>query len=262
MRFRTLSIFIVPIGLYLVAPAAIGQETTPEKATTMRHGASHAPPTLKELDDAATPIVDLEAPAPTDEARIAKSKRYDRQAIVKPNLAPSAVAIVVSGSAGDSDLPAADSDLVVEGTVTASEAFLSNDRGSVYSEFTVHVTDTLKVAPGINVHAGDTIAAERWGGRVRYPNGRIVRYGFTGLGSLRGGRKYLLFLAAAGAGNYRILTAYDVHGSDVRAVDGSNARTRPGNWSADKHNGQKYGAFRADVDAEIKNPHPVKRFLP
>src|SRR5260370_41165602 len=93
-----------------------------------------------------------------------------------------------------SDYPTDISDLVVEGKVTGAAPFLSNDKGDVYSEFTVHITDVLKVAPDLAVKRGDSIVTQRSGGRVKYPDGRIVRYGFVGQGSPIKGNKYLFFL--------------------------------------------------------------------
>lgn len=81
------------------------------------------------------------------------------------------------------DFPIDDSDLIVEGQVTDSAAYFSDDRGTVYSEFTIRITDIVKADPNLNITPQDSIITERYGGRVKYPGGRTIRYGFGGHGS-------------------------------------------------------------------------------
>jgi hypothetical protein len=155
--------------------------------------------TAKELDDAATPVVDLissyTAAVTTD--RWLKNNRYDNQGMVESEIDPRAAYVEREPPGDISDIPTDKSDLIVEGTVTDSAAFLSNDKGAVYSELTVHVSDVLKATPDLNVKNGDSVVTERFGGRVRYPNGQIVRYRIVGQGSPEKGKTYLFFLSRA-----------------------------------------------------------------
>src|SRR6185295_14654072 len=102
--------------------------------------------TAKELDDAATPIVDLNSSytAVDSTDRWFKNNRYDNKGIVKSEIEPDVAYVIREPVENISDIPADQSDLIVEGTVTDSAAFLSNDKGAVYSEITVHVSDVLK----------------------------------------------------------------------------------------------------------------------
>ncbi len=151
-----------------------------------------------------------------------------------------------------SDLPADQSDLVVEGRVISSEAFLSDDKSAVYSEFTVRVGRVLKAAPGLTAAPGDSIVAERLGGRVRYPSGKIVRYRVAGEGSPTQGGEYLFFLKQSAEGNYAIVTAYGLRGNTVFALDGARMMLR-GKTIFDRHNGKDRGAFIEEVNRAVLN---------
>ncbi len=223
--------------------------------------------TAKEVDDAATPIVDLissySADVNTD--RWFKNNRYDNKAIVKSEVHPEAAAVVWESRGDITDIPTDKSDLIVEGTVTDSAAFLSNDKGAVFSEITVRVSDVLKGTADLNVRNGDSIVTERLGGRIKHPNGQIVRYGFVGQGSPAKGKNYLFFLSRAEQGNYNILTAYELLGNKVQALDGARVNLGRGSWAFDKHNDEDYQAFRKATEQAVKNPpsgNQKRRFNP
>jgi hypothetical protein len=210
----------------------------------------------RELDDAATPVVDLHSSSTADVStdRLSKNRRYDNEGIVKSEIDPGIANVVRDPLEDISDLPTGKSDLIVEGRVTNSAAFLSSDKGAVYSEFTVQVSDVLKDTSGLNVRSSHLIVTERFGGRFKYPNGQIVRYGIVGQGSPGKGRNYLLFLSRAEQGNYNILTAYELQGNKVQALDGARVNLGVGNWVFDKHNDEDYQAFRKAVEQAAKNP--------
>jgi hypothetical protein len=221
----------------------------------------------RELDDAATPVVDLISSYTADDStdRWFKNSRYDNKGIVKSEIHPKAAAVVWEPPGHITDIPTDKSDLIVEGTVTDSAAFLSNDKGAVYSEFTVHVSDVLTATADLNVRNGDSIVTERFAGRVKYPNGQIVRYGIVGQGSPAKGRNYLFFLSRAEQGNYNILTAYELQGNKVQALDGARVNLGLGEWVFDKHNDEDYQAFRKALEQAVKNPprgNQKRRFNP
>ena len=228
-----------------------------QTATILRRGgpSTDQPPTPKELDDAATPIVDFTRDSSTvTEDRRQKNRRYDGHGVVKNDIDPQVASVVRDSETPISDVPTDNSDLVIEGRVTDAEAFLSNDKRDVYSEFTLHVTDILKASPSSEVHRGDSVIADRWGGRVRFPNGRIIRYSFVGQGSPMKGNKYLLFLSRTGQGSYKIITGYEIGGNRVSALDGARVNNRGmGKWPFDKHNGEEYEKLRKTVEDSILN---------
>lgn len=223
--------------------------------------------TVRELDDAATPVVDLHSSstAAVSPDRLLKNRRYDNEGFVKSEIDPGVVNVVRESLENISDLPTDKSELIVEGRVTNSGAFLASDKGAVYSEFTVQVSDVLKDTSGLNVRTGDSIVTERFGGRVKYPNGQIVRYGIVAQGSPAKGRNYLFFLSRPEQGNYNILTAYELQGNKVQALDGARVNLGVGNWVFDKHNDEDYQAFRKEVEQAAKNPpggNQKRRFNP
>jgi hypothetical protein len=237
----------------------------PQTAKVLRRGSQAAgvaasQPSEKEVDDASTPVVDFDsgATAPDkDSPRGRKNARYNRASFVVVD--PTNIGEVRMSSdprVPPSDLPVDASDLVVEGRVHSAEAFLSDDRGAVYSEFTVRVSRVLKSVPGATASVGETLITERLGGRVKYPSGKIVRYRVAGEGSPTKGGEYLFFLKRSAEGNYAIVTAYGLRGSTVFALDGARIMLR-GETIFDKHNGKDRGAFVEEVNRAVLDSRPA-----
>lgn len=223
---------------------AIPNVTPPAKIT----------PTDQEIDDAATPIVDFKSSTNegTDTKRKLKNKNFNNGYSVTAEPDPSAGEASVSSETFIPDFPVEMSDLVVEGKVTDSNAFLSEDKSYVYSEFTVSVSDVIMSKPSISVNKHDVITTERYGGRVRYPSGQIIRYRISGKGSPIKNGKYLFFLSKEDD-DYRILTAYEMRGNKVYALDGSRVNFRGmGRSDFDKHNGKDLKDFKQELDKAIK----------
>ena len=261
-----ISLVIVTLAFGVLSQSAqSNQETAKTAKQNGNDKKSHV--RARELDDAATPVVDLvsadSGAVGTD--RLLKNSRYDNEGIIKSEVDASVANVVREAVEDVPDLPADKSDLIVEGTVADSAAFLSNDKGAVYSEITVNVTDVLKNTAGLNVKNGESIVAERFGGRVKYPNGQIVRYGIVGQGSPVKGKKYLFFLSRAGQGNYNLLTAYELQGNKVQALDGARVNLGLGKWVFDKHNDEDYQTFRKATEHAIQNlpgENQKRRFNP
>jgi hypothetical protein len=218
-------------------------------------GLTSPQPTEKQVDDASTPVVTFDETSVPDKdsPRGRKNARYNKAGFVVSD--PANVGQVVMYNdprAGLTDLPADISDLVVEGRVRSAEAFLSDDKSAVYSEFTIRVSRVLKSAPGLTAAASDTVVAERLGGRVKYPSGKIVRYRVAGEGSPTQGGEYLFFLKRSAEGNYAIVTAYGLRGNSVFALDGARIMLR-GETMFDKHNGKDRGAFIEEINRAVLN---------
>lgn len=207
-------------------------------------------PTDKELDDAAAPIVDLteSSGTPTDEKRKQKNKRFDNTLAESIEANPTSEETNIASAGLVSDMPTDLSDLIVEGHVKASGAFLSEDKTGIYSEFTVQVSDVIKSSSPVG--KGDLITTERFGGRVRFPSGQIARYRVAGQGAPAKGGKYLFFLKRRADGDYLILTAYEMRGDKVLALDGPRSNVKgKGSSQFDKHNGKDAREFRKEVSA-------------
>lgn len=265
-KIRLVSVFAVIAGISVVAFLMVFKgeaqsQKNPDKLEAKvlkKENSADTQLNKKELDDAATPIVDYDAPN-TDSvtaSRFAKNGRYDGGNLVPADIGSRAVEVFIHAHYDWDDLPFGYSDLVVEGKVTDSAAFLSNDKTTVYSEFTIHVTDVVKTSDGNTVNKNDSIVTERRGGRVKYSSGKVIRYTLVGQGSPMVGKKYLFFLEDAQQGNYNILTAYELQGNKVFALDGSHLtrRERSGVLPFDKHNDQDYKEFKENVEKAKNNP--------
>lgn len=226
---------------------AIPNVTPPSKIT----------PTEQELDDAATPLVDFNSSTNegTDTKRKLKNKKFNNQYFVVAEPDPNAGEAVRSSETSIPEFPVEMSDLVIEGKITDSNAFLSEDKSGVYSEFTVSVSDVIISKPSISVKKHDVITTDRDGGRVRYPSGRIVRYRISSRGFPIKNGKYLFFLTKDDDddNDYRIITAYEMRGNKVYALDGSRVNFRGmGRSPFDKHNGKDLKDFKLELDKALK----------
>jgi hypothetical protein len=121
-------------------------------------------------------------------------------------------------------IPAALSDSVIVGEVVAASAYLSEDRTALFSEFTVRVAEVLKNSARWPLVPGESLSAEREGGKVRYPSGRVQRYKLAHQGMPRVGGRYLLFLRRPDRLDEEvpyILTGYELRSGRVRPIDGT-----------------------------------------
>lgn len=168
------------------------------------------------------PVADYDAPKPTKQKRKAKNERHNKKF---------PMAIDVSGDnlpanstahwwTGLSALPTNKSDAVVIGEVQDAEAFLSSENTGLYSEFTIRITEVLKndaANPLTNL-----VVAERTGGAVKFRNGRIKQFRYSGQGFPRRGKQYVFFLQRNADGqDYTILTGYELRGGRVFPLDGA-----------------------------------------
>ncbi|HXG66548.1 MAG TPA: hypothetical protein VNO70_15720 [Blastocatellia bacterium] len=117
-------------------------------------------------------------------------------------------------------LPAAQSDAVVRGEVIDAQAYLSNDKTGIYSEFTVRIGEVLKDFQQAPIADDQQITVEREGGAVKFSSGRIQRYSIANQRMPRVGRQYVLFLKYNEEGkDYSILTGYEIRRGRVIPLD-------------------------------------------
>lgn len=215
----------------------------------------------KQIDDEATPVVDLQNPDTSDrvdkESRRIKNARYDNAGSDLTRPIPNAGGFVAEPEwrSGYSDIPVSKSDLIVEAVVSESHAFLSNDKTGIYSEFTLLVSKPAKLTTGLGVNINDRIVGERFGGKIKYPSGQIARFRNARQGIPIIGKRYLFFLAKLDQDTYNILTAYEIQGDTVSPLDGSRLELggRQGASIFDKHTGKNLDSFMAEVDRAIKD---------
>jgi hypothetical protein len=181
-------------------------------------------------EDEQLPVADYVASEPADREkraqRRARGKQYDANGWVREPHPQSD-----SGTTGRLDswmrqvpaFPTESSDAVVIGETIDAQAYLSNDKSGVYTEFTVRVDEILKHDTSTPFAVGETVAAQRAGGRVRFPSGRVQQYITHYQHMPRAGRRYVFFLKRNDEGQaYYIRTGYELRAGRVHPLDGVN----------------------------------------
>lgn len=208
--------------------------------------------TKKEAEDDAAPVATFNEAGPATpeerQKRNEKGRRYDGLGLVVEQ-EPGIVVRPRSANwtARVPAIPASQSDVVVVGEVADAKAYLSDDKTGVYSEFTVRLSEVLKIdgRAGIN---NNTLVAERVGGSVRFPSGRVQRiHVLYGQRMPEAGRRYLLFLKLTpGEQGLSILTGYKLQDGRVSALDSTPPYTG--------HDGADEVEFLQLVREEINSP--------
>ena len=141
------------------------------------------------------PTVDYNKPDSADPEKKAKRKRYNVGSWVAPKAQPDTVEAVLTGEPHTTlpALPVDESDIVVVGTVGSGQAHLSENKRSIFSEFTFIVEEVLKSKTSA-IGQGSVLTVDRLGGHVMYPNGQKVLYRLHGVNMPQIGSRYLLFL--------------------------------------------------------------------
>jgi hypothetical protein len=157
-------------------------------------------------------------------------------------------------------LPVGQSDLILIGEVVEAQAYLSNNKSGVYSEFTTRVNEIIKQDNNTFLASDSLITTERAGGRVKFPSGGVVKFRFLGQGMPRQGRQYLFFLKHnEERENYTILTAYELRAGKVFPIDGTVAAIGNKVWPFDTYHGADKSLLINDLQNEIA--HPSQKML-
>lgn len=207
---RRYRIFAVASLLTLLVITAIiitpgrSQEQKPQSKT---HG--------RKFDENRFPIADYTAAGPSDprerSKRQEKGKKYDKSAWRIYPETTSSMARVDYVNPNLPALPLTESSAVIVGQITDAQAYLSNDKTGVYSAFTVRIDEVLKNSSSVSLSSASSIEVERDGGRVRFPNGRILIYAINSQDMPVVGPRYVLCLTnPQGQSDFQILTAYEL----------------------------------------------------
>src|SRR5437660_9252013 len=95
---------VIIVGLLMVFGGKGQAEQNNPQGRAMTNQ-SPSEPTAKELDDLATPIVDLNDSSPINGDRILKNARYDKRPLVRTQIDPGVVEVRVYDSVSISDIP-------------------------------------------------------------------------------------------------------------------------------------------------------------
>ncbi|HEX8773100.1 MAG TPA: hypothetical protein VF735_05805 [Pyrinomonadaceae bacterium] len=158
-------------------------------------------------------------------ARRAKSERFSKRHLVpRPEEAPNLeiLPLIDHSLSRLPALPAQMSDAVLLGEIIDAQAYLSNDKTGVYSEFKLQIKQVLKQDSLGSLYPNLIVTTTREGGAVRYPSGRIQRFSILNQGLPQPGGNYVLFLKRNGQElGFDILTGYELYRGQVSPLDGS-----------------------------------------
>jgi hypothetical protein len=154
------------------------------------------------------------------EVRSLRNARYDNKVWVQDLEQRSQVLSTNHWWSGLSALPVVHSDAIVFGEVIGAQAYLSNDKSGVYSEFRIRVDEVLQAHKSVPLATGGIVVGERAGGAVRFQSGHVTQYFYLGQGFPRIGSQYVFFLKMNEFGqDFHILTGYRLGREKVQALD-------------------------------------------
>jgi hypothetical protein len=217
------SLTVLTLGVCFVLLTVWGIASTAQQdSRTMQQ-----PPALDHI-----PIVDFENPASADAKldpktralRTARGERYAKhvKGFILDREIDGGMVLAFRYMQPLPAFPLGRSAIVAVGAVVDSQAYLSDDKTGIYSEFSIRIEEVLKNDRLGPTFPGSLVVAERVGGRVRFPSGRIILYGNREEGMPRQGRRYVFFLERQDQ-QYSLLTAYELLSDRVYPLDGRNA---------------------------------------
>jgi hypothetical protein len=184
-------------------------------------------------------VTDYAAGEPADEAaraaRLVRAKRYnlpvqkgvDPRRFMLTEERNSAFGTYSSHAPVEPALPFTQSSAILLGEVIKAEAFLSADKTTIISEFTIKTAEILKNDSALPIAVGDPVTAIRGGGGVRFPSGKIILMGMHGKPLPRLGKRYLFFLKynKDEGRDFDIITGYELADGKVLPLDGEGPTT-------------------------------------
>jgi hypothetical protein len=138
----------------------------------------------------------------------------DGVTILKPGQVPDPPGLPVSSPA------------VVVATVLSGEAFVSEDRDFVYSDYQTKIDQILKPDAGKELRVGERITTWVPGGSVHFPSGHLKHFLVAGRGFPEVGTQYVLFLGRDDSrlSEYEIWAAYALKDGVVLPLDAGHER--------------------------------------
>jgi hypothetical protein len=189
--------------------------------------------------------------------RQAKNRRYDstRSDRVLTEQPPDVIYGRIDESPRPPAIPVSQSDAVILGTIVRVQPYLSDDKKSIYTEFSVRVEEALKVAPVINITTGALIVVEQEGGALRLKDGHILRYLVGGTSKLPLlNRRYVLFLTLAdNRRDLSILSGYELRDGTVLSLEEGGEASPYAKWDEGSFLGILRVAFKPEVVAPEGN---------
>jgi hypothetical protein len=226
MKSNRMMWVVVTLVVFTTIAITFGTLDSRSQEKTGQAQSTRTPPANPFGDLSKYPIADYDAPDPSNPTernkRKIKSTRYDGLVLVSKKVSSDTTAIIVSdGEKIPLAIPYSDSSLVIVGETLSSNAFLSNDKSGIYSEYSVQIQALIKKDPDKKAKIGETITIDRTGGLVKYPNGQKVLFMNDWQSLPEVGARYIWFLTRDKNQdpNYKIVTAYQIKDGVITALD-------------------------------------------
>ena len=165
------------------------------------------------------PIAEFASSETKDAKRKARAEKRDKSHWrVDPDSVSDSTVRVDSVDFSLPAFPTKEAQAVIIGTVSDAKAYLSNDKSGVYSVFRVLVEEVLKHSGKLTV--GSSVEAEREGGRVKFPSGRMHLYMVSEQDMPQVGGRYVFFLKETNTEDvFEIITGYEIRADSVSPLD-------------------------------------------
>jgi hypothetical protein len=212
-KYKTFGL-ILPLILGLTALLA-----TPDPPEQTNLSQSSPAKSRKKVEVHHFPVVEFSSPETKESKRKARGeKRNKSNWNVDPNALSDSTVLVDAVDVHLPAFPTKQSAAVVIGTITDAKAYLSSDKTGIYSTFVVVVEEVLKNSGKLSV--GNFVEAEREGGRVKFPSGRLHLYKVSEQDMPRVGARYVLFLTETDSESvFQILTGYEIREASIYPLD-------------------------------------------
>ncbi|MGI8642366.1 MAG: hypothetical protein ACR2MG_20755 [Pyrinomonadaceae bacterium] len=182
------------------------------------------------------PSVEYSSEISMDAVRKGKSEKYNKVLVevLNPNVNKNDVVVSYLNWAIDlPPLPVEKSNLVLIGKIVQAQAYLSDNKTSVYSEFKIEVEKVLKNNKKKDFEEDKYINVEREGGIVRFLSGYETFYFVSGQRMPKVNHRYVLFLThefpllGYQKRDFYLLTAYELREGNVFPLDEPGGGTHP-----------------------------------
>lgn len=203
------------------------------------------------------PVADYDAPKRKGVKESARERKYNNGRLVL-NMEPSddsePLPLINHRIVKMPALPTSQSDAVIIGDVTDAHAYISSDKTSVLSEFTIKLQEGLKSDSKHPLSSGESIIGVREGGSVRYQSGRILHFTFLHQHFPQIGKQYVFFLKYdADSGDFEILTGYELRSGVVFPLDGVDEISRRAGLPFANYIGVDSDTFLNDLRKTLSN---------
>lgn len=220
------------------------------------------PNVRQHVDFTRFPIVDYAAPASGDAGaranRAAKGKKYNNKYAPVITESSNGIFVVNESLSGLPALPTDRSSVILIGEVTSAEAHLSEDGTAIYSEFKVRIQSVLKNNSKRVLTLDNLVEAERYGGRLRLPSGKLVISAVDHQDMPQVGSRYLLFLTndfPEGGHNdedFHILMGYELKAGKVFPLDKTSSK-----HPISRYFGSDESVLLTDLASALAAPSPT-----